>query len=80
MFCPFVFDKIVLYLARVHGSVDRLVIDGLSEFSVHDWHVDEAASKIEFNLDLAELTSTGHYDIDGLLINFFPLKHSGNFK
>ncbi|KAI9552764.1 hypothetical protein GHT06_020644 [Daphnia sinensis] len=64
----------------LQGSVDTLVINGLSEFIVNRWFVDAANSKIEFDLSLAKLISTGHYIIDGILINFFPLQGSGNFN
>lgn len=64
----------------IQGSVDTLVINGLSDFIVNRWFVDAANSKIEFDLSLAKLVSTGHYTIDGVLINFFPLQGSGNFN
>ena len=65
---------------RIQGSVDSLVINGLSGFIVNRWFVDAAKSKIEFDLSLANLFSTGRYNIDGVLIHFFPLRGSGNYK
>nr|CAH0098529.1 unnamed protein product [Daphnia galeata] len=64
----------------IQGSVDSLVINGLSGFIVNRWFVDAAKSKIEFDLSLAKLFSTGRYNIDGVLIHFFPLRGSGNYN
>ncbi len=66
--------------ARIQGSIDRLVISGLSEFNVDRWHVDATGAKIEFDLSLDKLASTGRYNVEGLLIHFFSLHGSGDFK
>lgn len=57
-----------------------MVINGLSKYTVNRWFVDAEKSKIEFDISLAQLSSTGRYNIDGILIKFFPLHGSGNFK
>jgi len=76
---PFVLDIIEEQLT-LQGSVDSVVINGLSKYSVNRWFVDAEKSKIEFDVSLAKLSSTGRYNIDGILIKFFPLHGSGNFK
>ncbi|EFX75772.1 hypothetical protein DAPPUDRAFT_323032 [Daphnia pulex] len=76
---PFVFNIIEEQLT-VQGSVDSVVINGLSKYTVNRWFVDAEKSKIEFDISFAQLSSTGRYNIDGILIKFFPLQGSGNFK
>ena len=65
----------------MQGSIDRLVISGLSEFSVDRLQVDETG--MQFDLSFAKLISAGRYtnNIDGLLIHFFPIGgRSGDFR
>ncbi|XP_046454195.1 uncharacterized protein LOC124201972 [Daphnia pulex] len=76
---PFVFNIIEEQLT-LQGSVDGVVINGLSKYTVNRWFVDAEKSKIDFDISLSQLSSTGRYNIDGILIKFFPLHGSGNFK